>query len=553
MDDFTEDKLEADALRKTNVELSLFRKLLDHSSDAIEVIDPLTLQFLDVNETACRDLGYSREELLAMTVSDIDPGFNPDTQKMLEEQKQASGAARFESTHRRKDGSVFAVEVSIGFVTLDRSYGLSIVRDITARKRTAEALRQSEEKFRALVESTSDWIWEVDRTGRYTYVSPRVEALLGYIPEEVLGKSPFDFMPPDELQRVGKILGEIFGKRAPLVALENINLHKEGRLVVLETSGVPFFDPNGEFAGYRGIDRDITERQQAQEEILRLASFPKLHPCPVIELDPVGEVSYLNPAAERLFPELSAFGQAHPLLHCSAEQINALRQGKQQGEIVDEVKIDQATYELHISYVHDVNLIRIYVTDITQRKRDEEAIYLLATTDSLTGIANRREFTAILMREMDQTKRYGMPMALAMYDIDFFKRVNDTFGHDVGDHVLQAVTGLVKENIRATDIVARWGGEEFMVLMPQTDIQSARNTAEKLRQAIADYHFDKVNKLTVSFGVAAFESQDDLNSLLKRVDDALYLAKKRGRNRVEILTGEVVSHGGDRNLRAHPQ
>ncbi|MDD3815779.1 MAG: PAS domain S-box protein [Desulfocapsaceae bacterium] len=541
MDDLPETKIEADALHKANVDLRLFRKLLDHSSDAIEVIDPLTLRFLDVNETACRDLGYSREELLSMSLYDIDSGLNPDSYKFIEEQKQKSGAARFETNYQRKDGSIFAAEVSVGFVNLDKPYGLCIARDITARKRTSLALRQSEEKFRALVESTSDWIWEMDEHCHYTYVSPRVETLLGYTPEEVLGKSPFDLMPPEEGQRVAKVLAGIIKNRDPIVALENTNLHKNGRLVVLESSGVAFFDLNGEFAGYRGIDRDITARKQAQEEILRLASFPKLHPSPVIELDSAGEISYLNPAAENLFPKLSTLGQSHPLLQSTLEQIDALRQGKEQGEIVDEVKIEEATYELHISYVDDVKLIRIYVMDITQRKRDEEAIYLLATTDSLTGIANRREFTAILMREMDQAKRYGTPMALAMYDLDYFKRVNDTFGHDVGDSVLQAVTGLVKDNIRVTDIVGRWGGEEFMVLMPQSDIQSARRTAEKLRLAIADYNFDKVKKMTVSFGVTAFEPQDDMKSFLKRVDDALYQAKKLGRNRVEILIGEVAS------------
>jgi diguanylate cyclase (GGDEF)-like protein len=290
------------------------------------------------------------------------------------------------------------------------------------------------------------------------------------------------------------------------------------------------------------VIRHGVERQQAKEEILRLASFPRLHPCPVIELDSDGDISYLNPAAERVFPEMGAMGELHPLLHSSVELLKALRQDKEQGEIIHEVEVGAAMYELHISYVEDVNLIRIYVADITRRKRDEEAIYLLATTDSLTGIANRREFTAILMREMDQTKRYGMPMALVMYDIDYFKRVNDTFGHDIGDQVLQTITGLVKENIRASDIVARWGGEEFMVLMPQTNLQDAGNTAEKLRLAIAGHHFDQVNKLTVSFGVTAYEPQDDLNSLLKRVDDALYQAKEQGRNRVEILTGEVVAH-----------
>jgi PAS domain S-box-containing protein len=265
--DITARKQVEEAQRKASDELSLFRKLLDNSRDAIEVFDPLTLRYLDVNETACRQLGYSREELLAMSIGDIDPNLGAESFRTLEEQLQKSGSARFETTHRCKDGSIFPVEVSMGSVVLDKPYGLSIVRDISERRQAAEALRQSEEKFRALVESTSDWIWEVDLDGHYTYVSPRVEVLLGYKPEEVLGKSAFDFMPPDEVQRVGKIFGEAMVKHAPLVSLENTNLHKDGRIVVLESSGVPFFDSNGDFAGYRGIDRDITERQQTAQAL----------------------------------------------------------------------------------------------------------------------------------------------------------------------------------------------------------------------------------------------------------------------------------------------
>lgn len=287
--------------------------------------------------------------------------------------------------------------------------------------------------------------------------------------------------------------------------------------------------------------RHGVERQESQEEIIRLASFPRLLPSPVIELDPVGEVTYLNPVAERLFPELSAMGKSHPLLQGSGALIDALWLGKQPGESTHETKVGEAIYELHISYVPEVGLIRIYVLEITQRKRAEEEIYLLATTDSLTGIANRRQFSSLLAGEVDRAKRYGTPMSVAMYDFDYFKRVNDTFGHDVGDAVLQAVTSLVKEKIRANDVVARWGGEEFMVLMPQSDIEAARNASEKLRLAIAGHHFDKVGTLTASFGVAAFEPQDDLNSLLKRVDDALYRAKEQGRNRVEISVSEVLA------------
>lgn len=284
--------------------------------------------------------------------------------------------------------------------------------------------------------------------------------------------------------------------------------------------------------------RHAVERKQAQEEILRLASFPRLLPSPVIELNLAGEVTYLNPAAEKAFPELAAQGMSHPLLHGLAELLTSLQQGQQQGEVVQESSIGGETYELHISCVREAGLIRIYVLVVTQRKRAEEEIHLLATTDSLTGIANRREFAKILGSEVERARRYGVPLSLAMYDLDNFKRVNDTCGHDAGDDVLQAVTRLVKANIRAIDVAARWGGEEFMVLMPQSDMQAAINAAEKLRLAIAGHSFDKVDKLTASFGVVSFEPQDDLNSLLKRVDDALYRAKESGRNRVETLTAE---------------
>jgi diguanylate cyclase (GGDEF)-like protein/PAS domain S-box-containing protein len=174
------------------------------------------------------------------------------------------------------------------------------------------------------------------------------------------------------------------------------------------------------------------------------------------------------------------------------------------------------------------------VRDITERKQKEKEIHLLAATDSLTGILNRREFTSILENELARARRYATPLSLVMYDLDYFKQVNDTFGHDVGDYVLQTVTDLVERNIRGIDIDARWGGEEFMILMPQSDIHGAKKAAEKLRLAIAGHRFEKAGFITASFGVAEYASQDDIDSLLKKADDALYRAKGKGRNRVEI-------------------
>ena len=131
------------------------------------------------------------------------------------------------------------------------------------------ALRESEERYRALVETVSDWVWEVDENVAYTFVSPRVRDLLGYEPGEILGKTPFDLMPPDEALRVKEIFGPYAAKREPFPSIENANLHKDGHLVVFETSGAPFFDANGAFRGYRGVDREIGARKRAEEAIRR--------------------------------------------------------------------------------------------------------------------------------------------------------------------------------------------------------------------------------------------------------------------------------------------
>ncbi len=131
-------------------------------------------------------------------------------------------------------------------------------------KRVEGMLREGQERFRSLTENTSDWVWEVGVNGIYTYVSPQVKDLLGYEPEEVIGKTPFDFMPPEEVKRIVQEFRDAVESRRPLVRLENTNLRKDGQLVVLETSGLPFFDADGQFCGYRGIDRDITERKQVE-------------------------------------------------------------------------------------------------------------------------------------------------------------------------------------------------------------------------------------------------------------------------------------------------
>jgi len=143
----------------------------------------------------------------------------------------------------------------------------SIFMDITERKKGEEALSQSRKRFRDLVETINDWVWEVDNNGVYTYASPRVQDLLGYEPEEVVGRTPFDLMLESELERVSRLFADKMQKHEAFSSIENINRHKDGHLIILETSGVPFFDDEGSLLGYRGIDRDITDRKRAEEAL----------------------------------------------------------------------------------------------------------------------------------------------------------------------------------------------------------------------------------------------------------------------------------------------
>ncbi|MBZ0157785.1 MAG: diguanylate cyclase [Alphaproteobacteria bacterium] len=171
--------------------------------------------------------------------------------------------------------------------------------------------------------------------------------------------------------------------------------------------------------------------------------------------------------------------------------------------------------------------------DITELKRAEEALRIAATVDRLTGALNRQTFEDALGKETERAKRYGSPLSLLMFDIDRFKGINDTYGHQTGDSVLRTVSSLVRENIRSVDFFGRWGGEEFMVLLPETSLEDAVIVAEKLRKLLENHSFSPVPRVTASFGVAQCHEQEAFDSLTKRTDTALYRAKNRGRNRVE--------------------
>lgn len=157
----------------------------------------------------------------------------------------------------------------------------------------------------------------------------------------------------------------------------------------------------------------------------------------------------------------------------------------------------------------------------------------IARTDELTGLNNRRCFHDTFEREHRLARRMEQPLGVVLFDIDNFKSINDSYGHGVGDETLRALAQVVQAELRISDHVFRWGGEEFLVLAGNGDFDGTCALAERLRLAIEDHYFDRIGPVTCSFGVAALEEGDDETTLVRRADDALYFAKRSGRNRIE--------------------
>ncbi len=179
---------------------------------------------------------------------------------------------------------------------------------------------------------------------------------------------------------------------------------------------------------------------------------------------------------------------------------------------------------------------------VIDRKGSEEKImalnkelHELAHRDPLTGTENRLSFMKVIEEEVERAQRYNVPLSVIMFDIDSFKKINDTFGHATGDEVLKKLTEIIENNLRKSDKLFRVGGEEFVVTLPNTDIDKAKIVAEKLRKAVCKTHFGKTGRITISIGVTQVTEDDDVDTLITRVDEALYRAKNNGRNRVEVI------------------
>ena len=311
--DVTEKRQMLDALRETE---ERNRNLVESMSQGV-VFQDANGRITTMNPAAVRILGGTADELAGRDSSD------PRWQAIREDGSPFPGEEHPATVALRTGRAVHDVAMAVFNPVRNERVWISVhsipefragqerpyrvfttFDDVTDRKRAGDAIRGSEERYRALVEATGDWVWEVDAEGRYTYASGRIREVLGYAPSEVLGRTPFEMMSPDEAERVRAEFVSVAAERRPFRGLVNVSLHKDGHEVVLETSGSPVLGPGRVFCGYRGVDRDISDRIRAEREIARertrLRTLIDTIPDLVWLKDPDGVYLVANPVFEKL-------------------------------------------------------------------------------------------------------------------------------------------------------------------------------------------------------------------------------------------------------------
>jgi len=247
-------------------------KLLKGTPSAIFSVD-VNRRIMDWNDEAARITGYKAEEVIGKECT-IFSEFPCKEECHLFSEKIKKPLLAKECTIRKKDGSICAILKSADLLKDNAGNiigGVESFEDVTDRKKMQEDLKESETRFKDITFSIADWIWEVDEDGVYTYCSDRVENVLGYSKEEILGKKPFDFMPKDEAEKIEKKFTQLSREKKPIIDLVNYNIRKDGTVICLLSSAVPVVNGEGNLRGYRGVNKDITESKETERKLLRAA------------------------------------------------------------------------------------------------------------------------------------------------------------------------------------------------------------------------------------------------------------------------------------------
>lgn len=544
--------------------LARFRAALDATDDAIFLIDRARMRFVDINESACGQLGYSRSELLSMGPQDIKPLLTETelAARFDRALNDAHGVGCLETLHQRNDGSTFPVELTLhGFISEGRKMLVAVARDISQRKHAEAELKESEERFRATFQQAAVGIAHIAPDGRWLRVNDKLCAIVDHPREELLRQDFQSITLDEDLASELVLMREAMDGDSDSYRLEKRFLRRDGTQVWTGVTVSLARTPSGQPKYFIAVIEDISARKQT-EESLRLAQRAlEATGNGIVITDcrqPDNPIVYVNPAFERItgYSAAEALGRNCRFLHGEDHNQAGTRNLGEAVANTREAKVVLRNYrkdgrlfwnELLIAPVRaEDGSVTHFVgvqNDISEQKQAEEKLLHMATHDALTGLPNRTLLQDRLAQAIGYADRLRHLVAILFIDIDRFKNINDSLGHIVGDTLITTLAQRLRGAVRAVDTVARVGGDEFVVVL--TDIQreaDVNQVISSLLTAIGEPVAVDGHALTVtaSIGIGLYPHDgQDVTSLLKNADTAMYRAKDAGRNSYRFYTQEM--------------
>lgn len=426
-------------------------------------------------------------------------------------------------------------------------------------------LTQQLKNLQITLDHIGAYVFTKDLEGRYTYVNQLVRELFDQPIDQIIGFDDSKFFSL-ELSNDIKVNDQKVMHQGLVIEEEEKNIvAKTGEVKYYVSVKKPLLDSDGHIIGMFGVSIDITERKemeqalQAKQELLdtvlnNIDAF-------VYMKDKNYRYQYINAKTANLFQmqpnDIIGKREEDFMPEVEAKKFRALDQKvfisgqPQSGEEEYTTPNGQKHYywsvKVPVKDIHgEISSYIGFSSDITElsllRNRLQEKnqqLQEMSITDHLTKLYNRHKLDEVLTQEMDRANRYSHDCGIMIIDIDYFKSVNDTYGHQMGDTTLKEFATLLKTHSRKVDTVGRWGGEEFLIICSETNLAGVIILANKLRETISTHCFTIGSQQTASFGVTSYQQGENIHSLLQRADHALYQAKKRGRNRVEFLPQKV--------------
>lgn len=594
--DITERKRAEKALKESEERL---REVLENSLDASYKRNLRTNTYDYFSPVSTRIFGYTQEEMknlpLDVALDLTHPDDAPEIERVLTEALSGTVGKDYQIEYRfkHKDGQYYWIRDQFTVIRDEQGQPTALigsVSDITERKRMEKALRESEEKYRTVANFTYDWeAWHAP-DGTCLYISPSCERISGYTVEQFMADESLivKIVHTEDKARVVEhfdLVRDPYQVHDSQLDFRIVTAGGDIRWISHHCTTV--YGKDGECLGRRESNRDITDRKQAEQELQIQRDFAtqiiNTMGQGLTVTNSEGLFEFVNPAYARLFgyeaanligkrPRDLTVPEDQPFLDNQWGQRLVGKSSTYESRVsrpdgsVAHLLITGVPRERDGLYAGSIAVI----TDLTEQKQVEDELrhakeelelanekleqafareQQLARTDSLTGVNSRGHLFELAERKFNVALRYRLPLSIILFDVDHFKQINDTFGHATGDQVLQCITRVVCSEIRSADVIGRYGGDEFVILLPQSNAKEAANLAKRIHASIAKIRMetDKGNfTIAVSLGISetihsidgesktAFQA-DTMENLFLRADQALYAAKEAGRNRTVIF------------------